>query len=286
VPARAYPWILRALWVLVPVVVGPAISEALHGRSSPVGLVAGIGAWALWAAALVATLAPQVLGLTVFRTIAPGCAAAVIAAGVVGGASSAALAVAAAWAAVLVVVALLPRTGMMFVNGGAYANESRWPLRPPGAVLLGPLELAWAAVVAVPAVGALLLAARQWIVGGVVTPVGVVAVWVLGRALHGLSRRWAVLVPAGLVLHDPATLAQPVLFRRELIESLGPAPADSDSLDLTQGAPGLALELILTEKVEMSVGGEEGASARLLFTPTRPGALLSEAYRRNIRAPR
>ena len=93
-------------------------------------------------------------------------------------------------------------------------------------------------------------------------------------------------VPAGVVLHDPLSLADPVLFPRNVIESLQAAPADSDSLDLTQGALGLAVELVLIEKVPMvrRVGGhdEAGASVRLLFTPTRPGRVLAEADRRRV----
>ena len=84
------------------------------------------------------------------------------------------------------------------------------------------------------------------------------------------------------------SLLDPVLFKRDVIEALRPAPADADSLDLTQRAPGLALELLLTEKVEMVLAvprgrGEAGSSARLLFTPARPGALLAAARHRGVR---
>jgi hypothetical protein len=111
---------------------------------------------------------------------------------------------------------------------------------------------------------------------------------VLLRALHGLSRRWVVFVPAGVVLHDPITLADPVLFPKQTIDALRLAPAGTDSLDLTQRAPGLAVELLLREKVPLTLvkpgdrAGESGSSARLLFTPTRPGAVLAEARRRGV----
>ena len=139
-----------------------------------------------------------------------------------------------------------------------------------------------------PVVGILLLAAKEWVAGAAVVAVGLPLAIVLARSLHGLSRRWLVFVPAGVVLHDPISLLDPALFPRQMIEALRPAPADTDSLDLTQGALGLAIELVLTEKVPMTrakpghAGGEQGASARLLFTPTRPGRVLAEAAQRRV----
>ncbi len=175
------------------------------------------------------------------------------------------------------------------MNGPAYPNERRFPLAVPGALLLGPVELTGLAVSGLPIAAALLLAARQWVAGAVTAVVAVAAVVWLGRALYGLARRWVVFVPAGLVLHDPMALSEPVLFPKRVIDTLGPAEKGSDSLDLTLRAIGLALELRLKEKVPMArlVGPrrrpEEGASARLLFTPTRAGAVLAEAARRQIR---
>jgi hypothetical protein len=134
----------------------------------------------------------------------------------------------------------------------------------------------------------LLLAERRWAGGIVVAVICVPVVALLGRAMHTLSRRWIVFVPAGLVLHDPLSLEDPVLFTRAVIERLAPAPAEADSLDLTQRATGLALELVLTEKVPMvrtqpgRQKGDAGASARLLFAPSRPGAVLAEARRRRF----
>ena len=53
--------------------------------------------------------------------------------------------------------------------------------------------------------------------------------------------------------------------------------------------PGLALELLLLDKVELTLvkpgvrAGEPGRTTRLLFTPTRPGAVLEQARTRRIR---
>jgi hypothetical protein len=232
----------------------------------------------------VATLVPRPLGLTALRVVAPAALVASIAAAAGGHTSAAGLAV----TTIVSVLAVIPEVASAFVNGAAYPNERRFPLRAPGPLLFGPLELSWALVVVGVCAGPLLLAARQWALGVAVVLVGFPSAWVLVRSLHLLSRRWAVLVPAGLVLHDPMTLRDPVLFPRQTIELLHPAPAGSDSLDLTQRALGLALELVLREKVPMTLvrpgrrAGEEGSSARLLFTPARPGALLTAASDRRI----
>jgi hypothetical protein len=188
----------------------------------------------------------------------------------------------------LVGVAFAPSFATWAVNGPAYPNERRFLLATPAWVLLGPLPAAWVVLVGGPAAAVTLLAGGRWLAGGGVAAVAAPAAFVAGRAVYGLARRWVVFVPAGLVLHDPITLADPVLFRREVIERLGPAAPDSDSLDLSVNALGLALELVLTEKVPLVIkrrGGrtiESGASARLLFTPTRPGAVLAEAAKRRI----
>jgi hypothetical protein len=284
-----YPWLLRLAWVVLPFAAGPAFGAALHPHSEAVRLAAVILLWAGWALVLVGTFVPWPPGLTALRLFAPAAAVAAVVAAATARPSTLAAAGAVAATGVDLVLAMLPATGALYVNGPAYPNERRYALRAPGALLLGPIELSWAIAVGAPAVGVLLLAARSWVVGAIVLVLGLPAAYFLVRSLHGLARRWVVFVPAGMVLHDPLTLCDPVLFLRPIIETLRPAAADSDSLDLTQKSLGLALELVLTEKVPMALakpgkkGGEQGASARLLFTPTRPGQVLAEASRRRVR---
>ena len=243
-------------------------------------LTASSASWVVWAAVLVATLVPHPMSLTAIRLAAP-------AVGLLDVATHAS-ALGLVTSGALVVIVFAPATGALFVNGPAYPNERRFPLRAPGPLLIGLIAVAWALALGPVAVGGLLIAARSWVAGGVLAGLGLPVMWLFVRALHGLTRRWLVFVPAGVVLHDPISLADPVLFQRRQIAALRPAPADTDSLDLTQRSPGLTLELVLTEKVPMVLvtpghrGGEPGASARLLFTPTRPGAVLSEASRRRL----
>src|SRR5436853_356968 len=98
-----------------------------------------------------------------------------------------------------------------------------------GPVQVATSALLWVGWLAAPAAGILLLAAKQWVAGAIVLVLANGAAFVAVRALHGLSRRWVVFVPAGVVLHDPMATADPVLFPRQVIETLRPAPADTDS---------------------------------------------------------
>jgi hypothetical protein len=288
------PWALRAVWAVQPVTAGPALDAALSGRSTPVQLIAACGLWLGWAAVLLASLVRSPLGLTVLRL---GAAANVLVACVAASSGDVSVAEslgALVGAVVAAALAFAPAIGISFVNGGAYPNERRFPLRPPGPVLAGPLPLASVALLASPATGALLLAAKQWLVGALVLAVSGPAAAFASRAIHGLARRWLVFVPAGVVIVDPFTLADPVLFERPRIDSLGPAPRKSEGIDLTMDAFGLALELRLKTDAQIvrSKPGRRGrhevmtvSTTAVRFSPTRPGAVLTEAAKRRVPLP-
>lgn len=279
---KATPWVLRAAWALLPISTGVALADQLNGWQSTPRTTASILLWLCWAAVAVATAVPAPAFLAVLRV---GTAASVVVTiiAIAYGATPAALVLPIVAAA----AASRPEIAEWFVNGPAYANERRFPLRVPGPLLLGPMWVAGIVVVAGPVGGVLLLASEEWVTGGAVLVVGSALAYFAGRALFGLTRRWIVFVPAGVVLHDPMSLTDPVLFEKPLLETLRAAPALTDSLDLTMGSLGLALELVLREKVPMvrASGRKDalsGASARLLFTPTRPGRVLAEAESRNL----
>ena len=285
---RLLPWLVRAAWGVLPFTMGPALAAALHDRSRPVQVVASVVLWAVWSVVLVATLAPHPVGLTALRSAAPAALAAATVATASRNGPSLSMAASVATAGLATVVVFLPETGALFVNGPAYPNERRLPLRVPGPLVLGIVPGAWALAVGAPAAGLLLLAAGLWLPGAIVLALGMPVSAALYRSLHALSRRWVVFVPAGMVLHDPLALTDPVLFHRKGIEALRPAPAGTDSLDLTQGAPGLALELVLREEATLMLAqprnrpGRSVTVERLLFTPTRPGAVLREAGARRV----
>lgn len=276
---------MRALWAGLPFTTGPALAAALDAASGPVRSVASAGLWLGWAVGMVAAFTPHPLALTALRVVAPG---AVVAA-VVAAAAEQPSALAVAWAAVACAWAFAPALGAACVNGPAYPNERRFLLRPPGPVLLGPLPTFWVLSAAGIGAGPLLLAARQWVLGGVLLLVGWPLAALLLKSLHNLSRRWVVFVPAGMVLHDPVVLFDPTLFRRQDVAALRPGRRRNPAyLDLSQRAPGMGLEMDLAEPTAVALlrpGRREADTVdtdRIRFTPTRPGAVVEEAVRRRI----
>ncbi len=281
-------WPVRVTWLVLPLLAGPALGDALSEASRPVQLVASVGSWAVWLVVLVATLVPTTVSLTALRIAAPS---AVVAAGAALAATGPTAASVVGLAATLcsALAALAPETAEAFVDGSSYGDERRLPLKVPAALLAGPAELAWVAVAAGVAAGPLLLAARQWVGGAAALAVGLPLTWWGVRVLHTLARRWLVFVPAGVVVHDQLTVVDPVLLRRGVVRSLGPAPADTDAVDLTAGASGLALEVRLTQSVPLlpvsrhrHAPPELADVTALLVTPSRPGRVVAEARRRRL----
>ncbi|MCO8127378.1 hypothetical protein NHL50_09165 [Acidimicrobiia bacterium EGI L10123] len=285
----AAPWPFRALWLLLPVVAGPAVADALADRSRAVQLVASVMAWAGWGGVLAASLVLRTVTLTVVRALAPG--AVLLCTWAAFASDELAWGLAGIVVAVLAAVAALsPATADAFVDGSSYGDERRVALRVPVAMAVGPVPIAWALAAAGLVAGPLLLAAEQWIAGGIALVLGVPIVVAVALRLHLLSRRWLVFVPAGVVVHDPIAMAEPVLLQRHLLRRIGPADADATkdgSLDLTGGALGLALELRTAEpfKVGLRQGRETVETAgvpALLVTPGRPATTLEIAAERKL----
>jgi hypothetical protein len=285
-------WVLRAAWVTLPLTAGAAASDALHGWSAPTTAVAHAVVWAAWAVLLVAVLAPRPLGLTALRAGAPLLSLLAVVVAVSGRATTGDAAAAVAATGVAFVLAVSPAVSRACANGAAYASERRFPLEIPPALFLGPLPLAVALTGAGVATGPLLLAAGRVGAGIAALVVGLPLAALLLRSLHELSRRWAVLVPAGLVVVDPMTLADPLLFTRHHI--LGLAPADfrsrpaPDELDLRLGAARGSIRLTVDEGAEIvrarrgRHGGEKVTTVRLLFAASSARKLLAEAGDRRI----
>ena len=278
---------MRVAWVLLPFTVGATIGEALADAARSTQVVVTVGSWCAWTVVLVGIVIRRPWGLTALRVVAP--CPAVIA--LVAAAASNTSWLALGHGAVVLAGALLPEVGSDIVDGLSYGDERRLMLRPPFGLYLGLLQLVWALVVVGIAAGPLLLAAQKWLLAVPVTVVGFAAAYLGLRSLHQLSRRWIVFVPNGFVVHDLFAAREPFLLRRQDVEAIGPASADLDLaqeglVDVSLDALGVVLEVRLDGEIEI-VPRAKGVSQvvvanRVLFTPTRPGAVLAEARKRRI----
>jgi hypothetical protein len=281
---RATVWALRALWVTLPFTLGPAVADAVADASRPVQVVVSVGLWGGWVAGLIAALLPTTVSLTVARLLAPTPLAVAICAAVAGASAVAAI-VAGLIGALVLVVALRREVGRVFAQGSAYGDESRFPLRPPGPLVVGPLPLLWLVLAGTTAAGPLLLAAGAWVAGALVSLLAVALLVVLPRRFHRLSRRFLVFVPAGLALHDHVVLVETAMFRWPAVGAVERAMASTGALDLTAGALGPALEVRLAAVDTVVVAGRDRAATSVrtsgvLCSPTLLDAALAEAARR------
>ncbi|MEA3056794.1 MAG: hypothetical protein QOD30_2226 [Actinomycetota bacterium] len=278
-------WLVRVAWLALPLTVGSVMAGALDDRSTAVQLTLPALLWGCWAIVLVGLLVPRPAALVGLRAAA----AALVPLVVWAADSSGDWSIAGVHTLVLLALALAPTTGEWLVNGTSYGYERRYLLRVPAPLLLGPIELAALALPASVVTGPLLLASRQWVAGTVAVAVGAPLAVVLARAMHAMTLRWGVLVPAGFVLKDHLSMLDPVLFRRAEIELLAAADEGTDAMDLTANAIGVPLELRFTEpqhidRLQLGRGTPAGYEVqRLLFTPTRRAALLADAGERRIR---
>jgi hypothetical protein len=281
---KILPWALRAAVIVLAFTVGPQVSRWLDDSSSGAQTTAAAIFWTAWGLSVLASLIPLPVTLTVLRVVSPAALVASTWAAIDNGDTGYAIAGLLS-AGLLVALAFHAVIGDAFVDGSSYGDERRFLLRYPGQLLLGPIPLAWAALVSVVVAGPMLLATQRWVAGVMLCAFGLVVAYAAWRSLHALHRRWTVMVPAGFVLHDPMTLREPVLFGRTDVMALGPAPADFAGLDLTNVALGLALRVELRKPASLFLtAGESKAieTDQFAFSPTRPGAVVKEAKSRRL----
>jgi hypothetical protein len=281
------PWVLRAAWVAVLVLGGNAIESASGDRSGNVTDVAIWGAGGIWLVGVAAMAIPAVVSLTATRVVVP---LSIPAAGVAwaAGAPSVDGALAVGVASIATVVAFSATIGRVFVQASAYGEEDRHLLRPPAAYLFA-VVVTWAVWAASVLSGPLALATGGWLLGGLLSGFAVaVGVWAWTR-WHRLSRRWLVVVPVGLVIHDQLVLAETLMLRRQEIASVRLAPGDTEAADLTGPAAGHAVEISTVEPVTAFFAATpkqpRGTAIHLtacLVSPTRPGLALSAAADRRL----
>ena len=284
---KALPWVARVAWVLVAVVGGAALDAAVDGRSSAVRWTTAIGGWSLFAVVAVSLLIPSVRSLTATRLGSPLVPVAAVVAGIAG-ASGTEVALLAIPAMIAVAAIFSAEFGRWMVQASAYGDEDRFPLRSP--VPAGTAAvISWILWAAAIISGPLLLAARNLIVGIPVTIVAAATTVLLLPRWHKMSRRWLVLVPAGLVVHDPVVLADTLMVRTGQLLGMGLARADTQAADLTGPASGYAVQIDTNETVStvfaftpQEPNGKAIHMTGFLVAPSRPGEALRLASKRRM----
>jgi hypothetical protein len=283
-------WIVRVLWVSLPMTAGDALNDWMRSWSDAPRLVTTALLWVLWAVVLSALLVPRPLASTLARLGTPIAVVVVILAARSGDASTAAWVLALAVTLSACALAVRGDFARVCAQGAAYGDEERFALKLPPALAFVILPLAILAVGAGIAAGPMLLATRQWVAGAVLVAIGWPVAFLVGRLVHQLSCRWIVLVPAGIVVADPLTLTDPVLFVRERVMGIGPADPGrrppEDALDLRLGAVLGSCALLLTDEADLmrrvrgrGVGVQAGL---ILVTPAMSSRLLDRAGARRL----
>jgi hypothetical protein len=282
-------WGPRISWLTVAIAGIWSIGDALDGRSSAVRATVAAGAWLVWGVGVVALMVPSTLGLTTARMSAT----LAVCVSVVSWIAGAGAAPGAAFVACASVSGLLmggAEFGQRCVQASAYGDEDRFLLRPP-APFLAPMVLAgalWAgATIAAP----LLLATGQWVIGVITAVIAVLLTIGVVPRFDLLGRRWLVLVPAGLVVHDPVVLGETLMIPRSDVDGIELALADTDAADFTGPAAGHAVEISLTSMTDALLAPTKKAPRgtalhvrSFIVAPTRPGAVLRAAQSRFQRA--
>ena len=275
---RTFLWSLRVVWVALAVALGIAISRAVHDHGTS-RVLAPVVWWAVVAVVVVALVVPSATSLTAVRLLVPATVPAALAALVVGAPAGAGV-VALALAMVATLVSLSGEAGEALVQGSAYGDERRFPLRVPAPMLL-PVLLSWVLWCTATLGAVVLLGAQRWVVGVVVGVLAAGLTWLLWSRFHMLSRRWLVLVPAGVVVHDALLLGETLMVQRPNVALARLALADTEAADLTGPAAGHAVEVSVHEMVlAVFPSSRDHPTGRaihvqsFLVGPSRPGRAL------------
>lgn len=284
---RLLPWLLRLGWVVVLVTGGSALDGATADASRAVAETARSGALLVWVAGVIAMAVPAVVSLTAVRIIVPAVVPVAVVALTIGTDTTHGV-VFLAVGLVATMLVLSADLGRVFAQASAYGEEDRHLLRPPAAYAIASV-LTWSICVALLIAGPLAIADGRWIAGASATVAGVGITAFGWPRWHRLARRWFVVVPVGVVIHDQLVLAETIMLRRQELARIRLAPAGTEAADLTGPAAGHAVEISTVESTTAIFAATpkhpQGNAIHLracLIAPTRPGRALRAAAARRL----
>ena len=271
-PARIAASVILVAWVVL------ALSSpwqiVADDASRSVAWVTLTWGWLLWTGVGASLLVPSPMSLTIVRIVVPLSV-------VVSIVASQPLAV--FCSVVAFIVCASPVFVDAMVQGGAYGDEARFALRTPLPYVV-PAVIAWLLYTAALIGGSLFLATHQYVVGAALVALGVFLSRSIPQRLHRLARRWLVLVPVGIVVHDHLVLHETIMAHTDKILSVTRASEVGEAADLTGGVIGDRLTIALTEadKVVLSaitaktLGTTEALHVKMFcIAPRRLAAALS-----------
>ena len=281
--------IMRVIWISLPLLCGPSLADSLNDFKLLLRTTVSISLWTFWVLILLSTLIATPISLAIIRIGAPAAAALSLwsaletsgsVSGIIGLAAS----------AITACVALSAPLGDKFSDGASYGDERRFLLRAPGPVLLLLGPLAWLTSVAGLTVGPILLLNKNFLFGSLISLCGFPLAALASNAIYQLGKRWLVLVPAGILLHDHLSVGDPTLIPRNQLANFSPAKVETNALDLSQNSFGLSLEIQCLTPLSMMLRtgtrkttNETSIVESFLINPVRPNVLLAEAQKRGLR---
>ena len=242
--------------------------------SRSVSWVLLIWGWLLWTGVGASLLVPSPMSLTIVRIVVPLSVVISIVAS---------QPIAVFCSVVTLIVCASPVFVDAMVQGGAYGDETRFALRTPLPYVV-PAIIAWAIYTTSLVGGSLLLAAQQYVIGAILLALGLFLSRTIPKRIHRLARRWLVLVPVGVVVHDHLVLHETIMAPSAKIMSVVRTAEVGEAADLTGGTIGDRITITLTEadKVVMSaitaktLGTTEALHVKMFcIAPRRVTAALS-----------
>jgi hypothetical protein len=270
-------WALRVVWVLAGFALAVAVSRATH--DVPGGFISTAATYLVVGLVVVALVVPSPDSLTVSRMLVP----AAVPASVIAVTSGERPTVAAIALGLTIVATMLVMSGEVaeaLVQGAAYGDERRFPLRTPAPILV-PAFLLWLVWCAATLSAVVLLCNHRWVLGVALAVAAAALTWLVFTRQSRLSNRWLVLVPAGVVVRDPLVLGETLMVQRTNLATAHLAPADSEAADLSGPAGGVPVEVVVRDMITAlfpaSKDHPRGRAIHVqsfLVCPVRPGRAL------------
>ena len=271
-PQRVLAYVVMVAWVTT--ALASPWQTIADDASRSVSWVLLTWGWLLWTSVGASLLVPSPTSLTIIRMVVPLSVVASIVA-------EQPLAV--FCSVVALILCASPAFVDAMVQGGAYGDEKRFALRTPLPYVV-PAVIAWMLYTASLLGGTLLLAAGQYVAGAVLVAIGIFLTRTIPRRLHRLARRWLVLVPVGIVVHDHLVLHETIMAPKQKVLSVARTSDVGEAADLTGGVFGERITVALTEadKVILSkitakaLGTTEALHVKMFcIAPRRLNAALS-----------